>query len=61
MSEIFLKKYVEQIELAYEAEKKNDHVSKRHHLDIARDIIWIASKIDNEFHRIGVETGRWSN
>ena len=47
MSSIFLKNYVEQIELAYEAEKKNDRVSKRHHLDVARDIIWIASKIEN--------------
>jgi hypothetical protein len=47
MSEIFLNKYLEQIQLAYEAEKKEDYVARRHHLDIAGDIVRIAAKIEN--------------
>ena len=46
MSELFMKKYLEQIELAYEAEKQEDYIARRHHINIAGDIIRIAAKIE---------------
>ena len=46
MRSVLIKKYLEHLHKAYEAERSEDYEARRYHIDIAGSIIRIAAKAE---------------